>query len=85
MCIRDRSFSRHDLPIDLPAIERFRQRGGKDREYILPELLRIGWSDTSSAQERAGSQASLRHCAQGVAESGRQAAGQRLDDSLAAA
>ncbi len=55
------SFSRHDLPIDLPAIERFRQRGGKDREYILPELLRIGWSDTSSAQERAGSQASFNY------------------------
>ncbi len=26
------SFSRHDLPIDLPAIERFRERGGKERE-----------------------------------------------------
>ena len=55
------SFSRHDLPIDLPAIERFRERGGKNREYILPELLRIGWSDKSSATERAGSQASFNY------------------------
>lgn len=55
------SFSRHDLPIDLPAIERFRKRGGKEREYILPELLRIGWSDTSSKAERAGSQASFNY------------------------
>ncbi len=39
------SFSRHDLPIDLPAIEEFRARGDGTREYILPELLRVGWSD----------------------------------------
>ena len=55
------SFTRHDLPIDLPTIEKFRQRGGKNREYILPELLRIGWSDTSSAQDRAASQASFNY------------------------
>ncbi|MCB2046904.1 MAG: LPS export ABC transporter permease LptF [Novosphingobium sp.] len=55
------SFSRHDLPIELPRIERFRERGGKNREYILPELLRIGWSDTSSEVERAGSQASFNY------------------------
>lgn len=53
------SFSRHDLPIDLPAIEKFRQRGGKDREYILPELLKVGWSDKASAQARNESRASL--------------------------
>ena len=55
------TFSRHDLPIDLPAIERFRDRGGKNREYILPELLKIGWSDTSTADERAASQASFNY------------------------
>lgn len=55
------SFSRHDLPIDLPSIEKFRERGGKNREYILPELLRIGWSDSSSAAERAASQASFNY------------------------
>lgn len=53
------SFSRHDLPIDLPAIERFRERGGKEREYILPELLRIGWSDTATKQLRNETRASL--------------------------
>ncbi|MBU2588660.1 MAG: LptF/LptG family permease, partial [Alphaproteobacteria bacterium] len=53
------SFSRHDLPIDLPAIEQFRDRGDATREYILPELLRIGWSDKSPTQERAASLASF--------------------------
>ncbi len=55
------SFKRHDLPIDLPSIEKFRERGGKNREYILPELLRIGWSDSSSAADRAASQASFNY------------------------
>ena len=53
------SFSRHDLPIDLPAIEQFRQRGDASREYILPELLRIGWSEDAPQLERAASQASF--------------------------
>lgn len=53
------SFSRHDLPIDLPTIERFRERGGKEREYILPELLRIGWSDTATRELRNETRASL--------------------------
>ncbi len=49
------SFSRHDLPIDLPAIEKFRARGDSTREYILPELLRINWSDqTAPAKRDAG-------------------------------
>ncbi len=53
------SFTRHDLPIDLPAVEKFRQRGGKEREYILPELLRIGWNDSVSQKVRNESRASL--------------------------
>lgn len=55
------SFTRHDLPIDLPSIEKFRERGDKNREYILPELLRIGWSDSSTAAARAASQASFNY------------------------
>jgi len=55
------SFSRHDLPIDLPAIEKFRERGGKNREYILPELLRIGWSGDSPVDERVASQAAFNY------------------------
>ncbi len=55
------SFSRHDLPIDLPSIEKFRERGGKNREYILPELLRIGWSDDKPVNERIASQATFNY------------------------
>ncbi len=53
------SFSRHDLPIDLPAVEEFRARGDAEREYILPELLRIGWSDNEEEVKRDASQASF--------------------------
>jgi lipopolysaccharide export system permease protein len=53
------SFSRHDLPIDLPAIEAFRARGDATREYILPELLSIGWSGKSAPRERDASVASF--------------------------
>lgn len=53
------SFSRHDLPIDLPAVEAFRKRGGKEREYFLPELLRITWNDRASEQLRNETSASL--------------------------
>jgi len=53
------SFSRHDLPIDLPAIEEFRSRGNESAEYILPELLQIGWSDTAAENVRDASQASF--------------------------
>jgi len=53
------SFSRHDLPIDLPAIEKFRARGDATSEYILPELLKIGWSRNSAPKERDASLASF--------------------------
>ncbi|MEQ5787580.1 LptF/LptG family permease [Erythrobacter sp. NFXS35] len=53
------SFSRHDLPIDLPAIEQFRARGDATREYILPELLSIGWSGDAAPRERDASVASF--------------------------
>lgn len=55
------SFSRHDLPIDLPAIEEFRARGDASREYILPELLRIGWSENGNKAERDASQATFNY------------------------
>lgn len=55
------SFTRHDLPIDLPKIEEFRERGGKDREYILPELLRIGWNTSLPEDERLKSQANFNY------------------------
>lgn len=55
------SFSQHDLPIDLPAIQEFRDRGEDEREYVLPELLEIGWSPQSTQEERAGSQANFNY------------------------
>jgi lipopolysaccharide export system permease protein len=60
------SFSRHDLPIDLPAIEEFRARGvgkGKeDREFLLPELLRrVSWDEGFSDEARTRSQANLNY------------------------
>ncbi len=54
------TFSRHDLPIDLPAIEQFRKRGDATREYILPELLKLGWENQGQSEEtRDASQASF--------------------------
>ncbi len=55
------SFASHDLPIDLPKIEQFRQRGDADKEYFLPELLRIGWNDNTSQELRNQTQASLNY------------------------
>lgn len=55
------SFTLHDLPIDLPKIEEFRARGTKEREYILPELLRIGWSGDVEPKKRLQSLASLNY------------------------
>lgn len=55
------SFSQHDLPIDLPALERFRDRGEDEREYILPELLEIGWSKEVTQEERTGSLANFNY------------------------
>lgn len=53
------TFSSHDLPIDLPAVAQFRERGGKEREYILPELLRIGWNKGVPENIRNETQASF--------------------------
>ncbi|MEO1043823.1 MAG: LPS export ABC transporter permease LptF [Pseudomonadota bacterium] len=53
------NFSNHDLPIDLPRIDAFRERGGKEREYTIPELVRIGTNPDTSALERAESRSSF--------------------------
>ncbi|WOE75705.1 LPS export ABC transporter permease LptF [Alterisphingorhabdus coralli] len=53
------NFTNHDLPIDLPRIEAFRERGGKEREYTLPELVRIGTNPSTPAIERAESRSSF--------------------------
>lgn len=55
------SFSRHDLPIDLPALEAFRSRGGEEKEYILPELLKLGWAGDSTETQRNEGQANFNY------------------------
>jgi lipopolysaccharide export system permease protein len=55
------SFSQHDLPIDLPAIERFRARGDEAREYVLPELLKLGWDQRVPESVRTGNQANFNY------------------------
>jgi lipopolysaccharide export system permease protein len=55
------SFSQHDLPIDLPAIERFRARGDEAREYVLPELLKLGWDQGVPEEVRTGNQANFNY------------------------
>jgi lipopolysaccharide export system permease protein len=46
------TFERHDLPIDLPKIERFRARGVQDRESTLPELVALGRSTQADVAKR---------------------------------
>jgi len=46
------SFSGHDLPIDLPKIETFRGRGDRDRELTLPELVRVGYTESIDEMTR---------------------------------
>ena len=53
------TFTKHDLPIDLPKIEEFRARGESEREYILPELLQIGWDNGETEVKRDASIASF--------------------------
>jgi lipopolysaccharide export system permease protein len=53
------SFTSHDLPIDLPRVEAFRGRGGKERERTIPELVRIGSDQSQSLALRNESRASF--------------------------
>jgi lipopolysaccharide export system permease protein len=46
------SFVAHDLPIDLPKIEAFRQRGGRDAELTMPELIRVARDKETSRETR---------------------------------
>ncbi len=53
------SFSSHDLPIDLPRIDAFRNRGQADRELTLPELVRVGSSDAQPLATRLQARANF--------------------------
>lgn len=45
------TFVQHDLPINLPVIESFRARGGRDLELTFPELWRL-MRDPATSHER---------------------------------
>jgi lipopolysaccharide export system permease protein len=53
------SFVGHDLPIDLPKMEAFRQRGTADEELTLPELARVGKDVKTTPQLRAATRATF--------------------------
>jgi len=55
------SFNSHDLPIDLPDIASFRERGGKDLEYTIPELVRVGLDENRPVTERNESRANFHY------------------------
>jgi len=55
------TFSSHDLPIDLPDITAFRSRGGKNPEYTIPELVRVGLDENRSVKERNQSRANFHY------------------------
>ncbi len=46
------SFTSHDVPIPLPKIDNFRNRGGKEREYTVTELWRIGHNPAQPIEKR---------------------------------
>ncbi len=49
------TFTSHDLPIDLPKFESFRQRGGRNLEYTLVELARNGHDAGVTEKQRDSS------------------------------
>ncbi len=53
------TFTNHDVPIPLPKIEAFRDRGGKDREYTIPELLSISGDSSQPADIRNKAEANF--------------------------
>ncbi|HEX8526572.1 LPS export ABC transporter permease LptF [Allosphingosinicella sp.] len=53
------SFRSHDLPIDLPAIDAFRSRGGGIDELTLPELLRAAAAPESGERLRLAAEANF--------------------------
>jgi lipopolysaccharide export system permease protein len=53
------SFTGHDLPIPLPKISAFRNRGGKDRERTIPELVRTSLNEKLPETVRLHSEANF--------------------------
>lgn len=53
------TFDAHDLPIDLPKFEQFRQRGENKLELTLPQLAETGKNPRVSEKERDTSRAAF--------------------------
>lgn len=53
------SFANHDVPIDLPAIDAFRRRGGGIEELTLPELYRVSSAPETDESMRLKSRANF--------------------------
>ena len=57
---RTLSFDLYDLPITLPRVDNFRQRGHDELEELtLPELLKVGYLRDVPRDERLGAQANF--------------------------
>jgi lipopolysaccharide export system permease protein len=56
---RTLSFESYDLPISLPAVDRFRRRGHEHDELTLNELFREGYGGGATAKDRLAAQANL--------------------------
>ena len=57
---RTLSFNLYDLPINLPRVDSFRQRGHEELEELtLPELFRDGYLSDTPKLQRLGAQANL--------------------------
>ncbi len=50
-------FESHDLPVDLPKEEAFRQRGGRNGELTIPELVKTGHAAALEKKEKVRSRA----------------------------
>ena len=54
------SFTRYDLPIDLPAVESFRSRGAMhNMELTIPQLVRVGKNPATPKAERYATRANF--------------------------
>jgi len=53
------TFVNHDVPIDLPAIDAFRRRGGGIEELTLPELYRVSTAPETSDEMRLKTRANF--------------------------
>ena len=56
---RTLSFDSYDLPISLPAVDRFRQRGNKLDELTIDELVRQGFFGQGNPEDRLAAQANF--------------------------